>query len=172
MGSGCHGSSWPPSAFSPGGEVMVMGTKQGHDWGIIIYYAAAVAGWLQRRSTPKLVPACRQEAGQRQQEGEAKGSGGPQQLEAGSCQACRRLGGTRAARRRGRLTAEARQDLHGGYMRQSSAQLLNRNLQRLRFTGDRARAACSRVLAWLRPPLPGLPGLSHPSPPGLLQKLI
>lgn len=72
-----------------------MGTKQGRDWGIVIYYAAAVAGWLQRRSTPKLVPACRQVEGPRQQEGEAEGSGGPQQLEAGSCQACRRLGGGR-----------------------------------------------------------------------------
>lgn len=142
--------SSPPGLYlspSPGGEVMVMGTKQGRDWGLIIYYAAAVAGWLQRRSTPKLVPACRQVEGPRQQEGEAKGSVGPQQLEAGSCQACRRLGGTRAARRRGRLTAEARQDLHGGYMRQSSAQLLNRNLQRPPFM----RTGCVLLAAMSSP---------------------
>lgn len=146
-----------------------MGTKQGHDWGIIIYYAAAVAGWLQRRSTPKLVPACRQEAGQRQQEGEAKGSGGPQQLEAGSCQACRRLGGTTAARRRGRLMAEARQDLHGGYMRQSSAQLLNRNLQRLRFTGGQGACClqpCPRLAAATAPGSAGAePSIAPGAPP-------
>lgn len=112
-----------------------MGTEHGRDWGIIIYYAAAVAGWLQRRCTPQLVPACRQGEGPRQQEGETRGSGGAQQLEAGSCQACWRLGERRAARRRGRLTAEAGQDLHGGYVRQPGAQLWNRNLQRPRFMG-------------------------------------